>query len=104
MWWQLAWWVVRHPKEAVAFYKRVRGLMLLTQSPLMDYVIRAVTKVSTDPSFHPSKDHALKRKEAIEWTAHYMRDAGLLDPKTPWPTWEVSFLVEWAVGTLKGKV
>ena len=104
LWLTLLWSVLRHPKDSVLLYLRAQTLLTLSHSSLMGYTRRAVRKVHIDPSFHPTKDHALKRNEAIEWTGHYLRDAGLLDPKIPWPTWEASFLVEWAVGELKGKL
>ena len=104
MWLKLLWSLFVHPRRTVILYQQFFHFIKLHQSPLMFYVKRAVQKVSIDPSFHPTKDHYIKRKEALEWTAHYLRDAGMLDPRIPWPTWEASFLVEWAVGELKGKI
>jgi len=68
----------------------------LVASPLSTAVRRAVEKVHKDPSFHKTKDHLLKHKEALSWVSYYS-DGHV-------PAWEAGFLLEWWVGVLKGKL
>ena len=71
----------------------------LLRSPFGVAAKYAVEKVANDPSFHSTKDHFIKRKEAEEWAGHYLKDAGKL-----YSAWDVNFLIELIIGMRKGRL
>lgn len=94
-WLRALWIAARQPTLVLA----VGRLGTLCSSRVYDAVSYAVDKVADDPSFHPTKDHELKRTQAIEWTQHWAREASLRPS-----AWEVSFLIEFVVGLRKDRL
>lgn len=94
-WLRALWIAARHPTLVLS----VGRLAALCGSRVYDAVSYAVDKVAEDPSFHPTKDHELKRTQAIEWTQHWAREASLRPS-----AWEVSFLIELVVGLRKDRL
>ena len=93
------WWFLWHPRFLEPYLKLDRIL----KHPVRPSVQYALEKVLIDPSFHPTKDHAIKRAEALEWVGHAIREnwhgySGQV------PAWEVSFLLEWELGVRKGRL
>ena len=57
-----------------AWAKRIATIECLLASPEAKALAYSVEKVSADPTFHASKDHERKRREAIEWATHWARE------------------------------
>ncbi len=96
------WFLLWHPEQFAHFdgwVQRIRVLDDLLDSPAYRYAAMAVDKNRRDPSFHPTKDHDRKRREAVEWANTYAGEDGVT-----LKAWEVSFLIEWAVGERKGRL
>jgi len=94
--WQLLW----HPEDFAHFdgwTRRIHALDALLDSPVYGYALKAVEKNAKDPSFHPTKDHEKKRREAFEWANTYAKEDGVR-----LHAWDVSFLIEWVIGERKG--
>lgn len=62
----------------------------------------AVEKVERDPALRTAENGA-KFDEAVTWSVHYARDRYHLATKKL-SSWQLSFLIEYAVGKLKGKI
>ena len=92
-----AWYAFWNPREVEAWDKLAKVLA----SPVRPAVEYALSKVANDPSFHPTKDHARKRAEALEWVGHSLRD-GWHGYTGACSAWETSFLLEWEIGCRKG--
>ena len=87
------WFLLWHPRDFAHFdgwMTRIRRLDTLLDSPAYRYARQAVEKNAKDPSFHPTKDHEKKRREAFEWANTYAHEHGV-----SLKAWEVSFLIEW---------
>jgi len=91
-------WAFRSPSSEARLdaARRVVALLSTSAARAAEY---AVDKIAADPSFHATKDHALKRAEALQWALAYAREHGL-----DVPAWDAAFLVEWYVGARKGRV
>lgn len=79
---------------------RFTKLSTLLADPRVEEVRNAVHKVLRDPSFHPTKDHHLKRREAAEWALTYLREKH----GAYLPAWDLNFLLEWIVGEQKDRL
>lgn len=78
---------------------RRQTIEALLQSPTAVMLDRSVEKTARDRSFHPTKDHELKRREALEWAGHYAHDAGIVLGSQ----WERDFILAWIIGIRKGR-
>lgn len=94
-WFRAVWFAVWHP---VVVEQKVQVYSLF-HSDAIGAVRYAVAKTAADLSWHPTKDHDSKRREALEWAGHYARKHGVR-----LSAWETSFLVEWCVGERKGRL
>ena len=86
-------------KRISPFAAKWEEIMFLLRSPFGAAAKYAVEKVANDSSFHSTKDHFIKRKEAEEWAGHYLRDSGKL-----YSAWEVNFLIELIIGMRKERL
>jgi hypothetical protein len=89
-------WAAFLEPEAVTLGSRVNDVYL---SPIGSAARRAVAKNEADPSFHPTKDHVLKRNEALQWAETYCREDNV-----PFNSWVAGFVIELEVGLTKGKL
>ena len=83
-----SWWL------ALLLYRRLRQFLVSDEAEAAEYAVR---KVAIDPSFHPTKHHALKRAEAVQWANHFAAERGIMLAQ-----WKLGFLVEAFVGRRKG--
>ena len=83
-------------RPTAAKWEKIESLL---KSHFGSAVRYSVEKVSNDPSFHLTKDHFFKRREAEEWAGHYLRELGI-----PYSAWEINFLIELVVGMKKGRL
>jgi hypothetical protein len=79
---------------------RIQTIEGLCASEAAECLRRAVEKTAGDASFHATKDHDLKRQEALEWSRHYARDLRT----APGTAWERDFLLAWILGERKGRL
>jgi hypothetical protein len=94
------WWFLWHP-EYLDQYDR---LAVVLQHPVRPSVQYAVEKTAADPAFHPTKNHAHKHRETLEWTTHAVKEGWKGYQSDSLPTWETMFLIEWEIGVRKGKL
>ena len=96
--WRLLW----RPEEFAhhdRWSRRIATIETLLASPAAAAAAYVVEKIASDPGLRPSKDHGLKRAEALEWVGHWAREH-----RVQVPTWEAMFLVEWFVGVGRGRL
>lgn len=67
--------------------------------PYVKAVRDAVEKVEADTGFQ-GVSGAMKRKEAVTWAGHYLRDR--YQQPMPETSWSFNFLVEYLVGKRRG--
>ena len=94
---RLAWSVLWHGLPPVPVVEdEMANIRMLVMSPRSACVLRAVQKVLADPAQRMTP--TVKRDEALEWATTYEYGA-----HRPW-TWEHAFLLEYHVGTIKGRI
>lgn len=90
-----AWAAFRQP-DTVLFAEQILSLW---SSPVGQAAYKATLKTHTDPSFHPTKDHGVKRAESLEWAATYCREDGIA-----FVPWVAGLSIELTNARLKGRI
>ena len=97
-----AWRLIWHGELPPAPQTDFTALKALLGSCWAAATADAVKKVEEDAGFCDAENGA-KFDEAVNWSVHYARDRYHL-PVRNLSSWQLSFLIEYAVGKLKGKI